>query len=67
MPKQAWEMVYINQGVIQAKAEVGHQIWDLWVWDPKLLNSKKKIKLKKTEAKEKKKKQNDRKWTHPNP
>ena len=27
-------------GVIQAKIEVGHRVWDSWVWNPKLPNSK---------------------------
>ena len=30
------------QGVIQAKAEVGYQVWDSLVWDPKLPQSKTK-------------------------
>ena len=26
----------VIQGVIQAKVEVGHQVWDSYVWDSKL-------------------------------
>ena len=29
------------QGVIQAKVEVGHQVKDFWIWDPKLQKSRK--------------------------
>ena len=35
-PKNARQI----QRVIQGKIEVGCQVWNLWVWDPKLTNSK---------------------------
>ena len=28
------------QGVIEAKVEVGHQVKDFWIWDPKLRKPK---------------------------
>ena len=34
------ENSYRLQGVIQAKVEVGHRVWNSWVLDPKLPNSK---------------------------
>ena len=30
-----------RQGIIQTKFEVGHRVWDLRVWETKILNSKK--------------------------
>ena len=35
-----WCVDYQNQGVIQTKVQVGHRVWDLSVWHPKLPNSK---------------------------